>query len=935
MNDFHFSFNLENFGLGVLAGWGTAYALYRARHLIQRTRRSMSSAQAYASRSADKRYSGDLIRYSQRAHLAGRRVELTQVVVEPRFIAAPELAGPADDEVTHSVFHVVPRVPDHPYLHAPYNIETLGIEDLDGGVRALALLGVPGSGRTTALHTIALWSQRQVSFDAPPDKVQQQLEADEAAIADREDRLEARRNRQATEKMALESLERRRGNLLDENTAMRKADNHHAPIRHLTPIYAHLGNVVLRSGEYGRDIDPAEPLIRAVQQYTGRITAKTLPRNLYRCLNQGAGLLLLDGYDDVPATERPALCAWLRALLEIYADNFFIVAGPATGYGGLTQVGLTPVFLRPWNDMMTDGLTDRWGQAWPEIAGRRRGADLDPRTVERAKQRNRARTPFELTIKLWTQFETQDVSSLDDWMHNLIGQYVPGQKLDEALPQLVTAAALQTEAGYITLRELDQRLFGGASDAPDEQPAPPEAEAVADAETDALLDEFERELDAVEGESDDGLTHDDDIFEDVEPESAPAGPLRQDGEKSRTVRQTARLLRRLVNSGLLERFRGGRYQLRHPLITAYLGSLYLKELAEDELLEKSYQPEWEPALIYLAGHSPVDALVEAHTSSPADILHNHLLEASRWLAYAGGSVAWRSPLLKELGNLFVAPNQYPQLRERVAAALVGTRDRNALVVFRKALRHPNADVRRLACLGLGALRADDALDDIAGRLQDGSTDVMLAAGLALGAINTEDSLHLMADALMQGSEGLRQAVAEAFAAIPEEGYPVLYDAISHDDYLLRRAAVFGLRRIPTKWALIALYRAMLEDEQWYVKSAAEQAFGDMRIGEGGRGAHAYPAPEGIPWLRGWVAGLESGAIKGDMTGADLLEKALEEGEPQVQALSALNMGQLGMVGSTSLLYAALRHRSDDVRQAAHRALGEIQLQLGTPLPDPA
>ena len=282
MNDFHFSFNLENFGLGVLAGWGTAYALYRARHLIQRTRRSVSSAQEYASRSSDKRYTGDLIRYAQAAHLAGQRVELARIVVEPRFVAAPELARPADDDVTHSVFHVVPRVPDHPYLHAPYNIETLAIEDLNSGARALALLGVPGSGRTTALHTIALWSRGQIRFDPPPDQVQQQIEAEEQAISSNEDRQQAQRNRQATEKMALESLARRRGELPEENTALRKPETH-PPLRHLTPIYAHLGNVVLRSGEYGRDIDPAEPLIRAAQQYTGRITAKTLPPNLYKC----------------------------------------------------------------------------------------------------------------------------------------------------------------------------------------------------------------------------------------------------------------------------------------------------------------------------------------------------------------------------------------------------------------------------------------------------------------------------------------------------------------------------------------------------------------------------------------------------------------------------------------------------------------------------
>ena len=657
--------------------------------------------------------------------------------------------------------------------------------------------------------------------------------------------------------------------------------------------------------------------------------------------------MLLDGYDEVPAADRAALCGWLRALLEIYSENFFIVTGPASGYSGLTQIGLTPIFMRPWNDMMTNRLADRWGEAWPEIAGRRRGASLDEGTVERAKQRNRFRTPFELTIKLWTQFATQDVSNHDDWLYHLLGQFVTSGPLDAVLPQLVTAAALQIENGYITLKELDQRLYGVSSAAADEESATaddmPAAEASADdSEMDAFIEEFERELntdddvfDADASAEPAAVTEDDEISVAAgEPERGGRGRFGR-GEQSQTMRRTARLVQRLTKSGLLVRFRGGRYQFQHPIITAYLGSLYLRELDGEELLERSYQPEWELALVYLAGHSPVDELVAAHLDSPPDILHNYALETSRWLSYASGSVTWRSPLLKQLGNLFVAPKQYPQLRERVAAALVGTRDRNALVIFRKALRHPNADVRRLACLGMGALRADDGINDIAGRLQDNNTDVMLAAGLALGAINTEDSLHLMADALMTGSERLRQAIAETFAAIPEEGYPVLYDAINHEDYMLRRAAVFGLRRVRTKWALIALYRTMLEDQQWYVKSAAEQAFGDMRFGDAGLGAQPYASPESFPWLRNWLSGLDDGNIGPDITGADLLQKALEEGEPEIQALSALNIGQLGLTANVGLLYAALRHRSDEVRQAAHRALGEIQLQLGTPLPDPA
>ena len=155
-------FDVENFGIGLLAGWASAYAAYRFRrqisNVVTSTRRSAANVGNYATRSADNRYVHDLIELAETHHLAGRFARLSDLMIEPRFIPAPPLAAPPDDEVVHSVFHIIPQVHDHPYLHAVYNLETLSIDDLATGSRALALLGLPGSGRTTALLTIALRS---------------------------------------------------------------------------------------------------------------------------------------------------------------------------------------------------------------------------------------------------------------------------------------------------------------------------------------------------------------------------------------------------------------------------------------------------------------------------------------------------------------------------------------------------------------------------------------------------------------------------------------------------------------------------------------------------------------------------------------------------------------------------------------------------------
>ncbi len=314
------------------------------------------------------------------------------------------------------------------------------------------------------------------------------------------------------------------------------------------------------------------------------------------------------------------------------------------------------------------------------------------------------------------------------------------------------------------------------------------------------------------------------------------------------------------------------------------------------------------------------------------MLHNQVLEVSRWLAYAPASVSWRGPLLKHIGNMLVAPNQYPLVRERAAAALIGTRDRSTLLVFRQAARNANADVRRLACLGMGAIGSPEAIRDLIALLEDQTPEVQLAAAMALGAIANDEALEALVISLTEGSEAVRQAVAESLAVIPDEGHPILYDGIRHEDMLVRRAATFGLRRVGTPWAINSLYRAFLEDEQWYVRSAAQQAFYDLQQQED-RGAQAYPAVDSIPWLGDWAGARGENVPAGDGA-VQVIMNALQEGAPEIRELAARSLGQLGEVSATRTLYGVLRDRQEEVRVAAHRSLADLETQMGEPLPAP-
>jgi HEAT repeat protein len=887
-------FDIQNFGMGLLAGWASAYGVYRARHLINRAAQSVSqgatSAQNYATQSADNRYINDLLKLAEHNHLAGRFVKLSDILVEPRFIAAPPLLAPPEDDVVYDVFRVVPQVHDFPYLHAPYNLETLALDDLATGERALALLGRPGSGRTTALMTIALRSLGQVRFEKLPDKVQQQLDAEEAKMEAHE-RAVRIKDRLTMEQRAKERLAEERGVSFDADAdAQTRAA---LPLfNRLMPVYVHLSDIHVRDAELAGEVDPAEPLVRAVQRQVSRVTASTLSRNLYRRLAQGQVLLLVDGYDDLAENERSQQLAWLQALMNAYRGNFFIVVGPAEGYGALLRLGLTPVFLRPWSELDTHRAVDRWAEAWPKLGKSRRAQNAKPdaATITLNKTRNRALSPFDLTLKVWGNYaKDAEVSGFEGWLRAYLGRHLPpDQSLGLILPQLAQTGALQLDEGYITLERLEAVMAG--------KPVAPAAAA-------------------------------------PQPD-LPASDAK--GKKAKAEKEDAsaqaKWLAMLRRSGLLTTYVAGRYQFRHPFVAAYLASLTLTD-QPDRLAEKTQQPAWEQALGYAAQHTAIDAAVRVRMNAPSDVLHNHALEIANWLPYAGADAPWREPYLKYLANLLLTAGQYPLVRERVAAALVSTRDQRAVAVFRQALRSPDTQTRCLACLGIGALGDEESIEAVAGLLQDKDADVQLAAAMGLGAINTEAALTALVEIFTEGAEGLRQAIAETLAAIPDEGYPVLYDAIQDREMMVRRAAVFGLRRVKTDWALVAIYRTFLEDEQWYVRSAAQMAFEEVYYRHV-RGPVAYPPAHTLDWLANWAAGRGVNIPPGEGANQVLL-RALQEGEPAVRGYAASNLGQMGIAAMLRPLYGALRDKTPEVRDIAYRALANLQLQMGQSLPSPA
>jgi HEAT repeat protein len=894
-------FDIQNFGIGLLTGWASAYGVYRARHLIRSAVQSVSQgaarAQSYASQSSDGRYINGIVQMARSNHLASHLFKLDDILVEPRFAAAPRLAAPAEDEAVHSAYQIVPHVPDFPQLEAAYNLPSMSIDDLSLGTRRLAILGNPGSGRTTALMAILLRSLGKLRFQKQFDALQERLNQEEAQL-DEKERAVRIKERILLEQKARERLAEQYGMALEEQAG----GNASIPLfNRLMPIYIHLADVHPGESATSGIVDPAEPLVRSVQRQIGRVAASTIPRSLYRRLENGQVLLLVDGYDDLPTTEQPLKLAWLEVLISTYPGNFIIVVAPTTGYGTLVQrLDLTPIYLRPWNDRDRDQFITRWVEAWPSGRGRKTTlARPTDECIEQARERNTGLSAIEMTLKTLACLSgTEAKAPYQQWLYAYLKQRLPAKAvtkpIENIITELTTCAGLELNEGAISAARLTMVLTTEVST-----------------------------IKAAESQLGDGT-------------EAPAKtePLKTEVDKKAQERINTRatFLNQMWRIGLLIRLPNGHYRFRSPVLTAYFASLGLKDVPEETLAQRAAQPGWNQVVGFAASQVILSNVVRGRLNAVPDLLQNSVLAMTNWLPYASADADWRGHLLRYLRNVLVAPNQFPLLRERAAAALAASRDPLAGEVFRQALQSIVPQIRLLACLGCGAVKDVDAVPLLQNLLQDENADVQVAAVLALGAIHTEEAVNGLVQALTEGSERVRQAAAEALADLPEQGYPILYEAIQDEDMLVRRAAVFGLRRVPSDWAMVWIYRAYLEDSQWYVRSAGQIAFEARRAGSD-LAPLAYPAVESIQWLNEWAADQGESVPPGDEAKAVML-KALQEGDVPIRSYAAANIGQLGIIEMVKPLYKALRDGRAEVREAAHRALGDLQIQAGRPLPNP-
>jgi len=136
----------------------------------------------------------------------------------------------------------------------------------------------------------------------------------------------------------------------------------------------------------------------------------------------------------------------------------------------------------------------------------------------------------------------------------------------------------------------------------------------------------------------------------------------------------------------------------------------------------------------------------------------------------------------------------------------------------------------LTLLALGTGNDTDIfLNDLINLLGSNELKTQKLSAMNLALIENQNALHALAKMLLAGDETLRRLVAEILAMKQGPGVDIIKDAITIDDILVRRSAIFGLVRINEMWALELIQKLSYEDSQWVIRNIASQALEHLNV----------------------------------------------------------------------------------------------------------
>jgi HEAT repeat protein len=694
-----------------------------------------------------------------------------------------------------------------------------------------------------------------------------------------------------------------RTTLLNHLLLLQASRFHAAGTDQRVPVYIYLPaltpglpDIVADERAGGKDGALAEHLAQAAIASMPRLSAAGVIGWLCNQVKAGNALVLLDGWDEVPAAEQPTVTTWIEKLILTYPNNHLVVSAGERGYAPLIEAGCVPLRPVPWTRRQLADLTQRWMAAWPA------GNDGPPAFSPQIPHRLTAPTPLQATVEMAIQLRGQRPARTPaGQMAQLIDLLLPAPESDDKGQTAWPLATGQRALGRLALAALEQ-----------DQPML-EREAIQSTVTEAMPPpQF------IPGEGQDTAL------------SREESKKAREEQDQRTL-QVVDCCRALTADGApIRKWGDRRYLFLHPVIAAYLAARHLAAEANTDnvstVLAHADDAKWFDVLRFYVGLTPPEPLIQHLLSVPDDLFLSRLWTAAALLGAApAGQAPWRNGLMARLGQLVMKDGWPTLLRNRALAALVQSGEAGVGLLFKRAFDLPDPHLRAGAILGLGALGHEQDIELLKTALGDDEPEVRLAAIEALGRLGlrgSEPAVESIVAAMVEMEAEAQRVAAEILAELGAEGHAVLREGARDQDLMVRRAAIYGLAVSGQPWAAEIL-QELQKDDQWLVRNAAVDALASLEADEQTTLPElALPQAETEPWLIKWAAERGEGTGVGEAAKATLM-RALNEGELAIREAAIETLRRLADPRSVGVLRQFLRDPEPIIREAALSALEEI------------
>ncbi|MDO9085806.1 MAG: HEAT repeat domain-containing protein [Anaerolineaceae bacterium] len=281
---------------------------------------------------------------------------------------------------------------------------------------------------------------------------------------------------------------------------------------------------------------------------------------------------------------------------------------------------------------------------------------------------------------------------------------------------------------------------------------------------------------------------------------------------------------KIIPSGLFQQTSNGKYVFNHIEIVAYIASLF-----EIENPQRTNIPDlsWSVSYSYygyLSTKSPEFDGEQSWINKDSPAFPFNLLQISHWLKLSNQNSIWKSNYIKQLVKIIQNVKMSQPIRIRAIGGLVLSNDSSLPSFFRQLLSQNDDLYRQLALFAISCANRDETFtNEIISLSQKSTYPLQKYVSLALSTYDHESSIHELARVLLSGEEKVRQLIAECLAFKSTTGEEILKEAVTMEDIVVRRSAIYGLVKLNNLWALQTLRNLVIQDSQWVIRNAATQA----------------------------------------------------------------------------------------------------------------